>query len=203
MNTNQLFEAIGEVDSKKLLHSERSLSKTKHPSVRLIGILAAVLTALTAFALVANAATKGLLLNELRMWLNGEPISSDDPRISQTTDEPESDFLMGEAETVDNELIAAKTNENGEFLTVKRYHSSSDGQSLGLTMQVNHVEEVNGRMILFYGTDRIDITDQLRVSDCCSVDYSIFWDKVLKTHLMITVQRGENGAFYVFSEPAK
>ena len=203
MNTNQLFEAIGEVDSKKLQHSERSVGTKTRSSIRLIGLLAAVIAALTAFALVANAATRGILLNELRMWFNGEPISTDDPRISQTTDKPESEFMLGEAETVDNEFISAKTDKNGEFLTVERYRSSGDGQSLGMTMQVNHVEEEDGRTILFYGTDRIDITDQLTLSDCCSVDYSIFWDNVLKTHLMITVQRGEDGTFYVFTEPAR
>lgn len=203
MNTNQLFEAIGEVEAKKLLHSEESVGQKKHRSLRFIGVTAAVLAVLTAFVLVANAATNGVILNELRMWLNGEPITAGDPRMTQMTDENKNELMLMEADPTDYEFIAAKTNETGELLSVERYHSSADGQSLGMTMQLNQVEEENGRIILFYGSDRIDITDQLSLSNSCSVDYSIYWDNVLQTHLLITIQRGSDGTYYVFTEPAK
>ena len=202
MNTDQLFEAIGEVGAEKLLHSEEAVGKSRRP-LRLMGILAAVVAALAALTLVVNAKTDGAMLNVLRMWLNGEAVQSDDPRLSHSTDENGDDVIQLNVESNDIELIAAKTDEKQEILTIYRYRSNENGQFLGFSMQVNHVEERDGKLILCYSGDEIDVTEQLREADECKVDYSIYYDDVLKTHVLITVQRGTEGQYYVFTEPVK
>ena len=103
----------------------------------------------------------------------------------------------------DYEFIAAKTDEKQEILTIERYRSDENGQSLGLVIQANRVEAQDGKLILCYGGDEIEITEQLREADECKVDYSIYWNDALKSHVLITVQRGTNGQYYVFTEPAK
>lgn len=202
MNTNQLFEAIGEVEEERLLHSDQPVSKSRRP-LRLVGILAAVVAALAAFTLVVNAATEGAVLNVLRMWLNGEAIQTDDSRVSLNTNENGDDVIHLNVDSKDYEFMAAKTNEKQEILTIQRYRSDENGQSLGFVLQVNRVEERDGKLILCYGGDEIDLTEQLRNSDECIVDYSLFWDDVLNSHVLITVQRGTNGQYCVITEPAK
>lgn len=201
MNTNQLYEAIGEVAEEKLLHSEEAVCRSHRP-LRLIGILAAVVAALSALTLVVNAATEGAMLNTLRMWLNGEAIQADDERIGYSAGENEEDVFQPGVDSNDYELMAARTNEQQETLLIQRYYSDEDGQFLGVVLQLNRVEERDGRLILCYGDDEIDVTEQLRSSNECTVDYSVYWSGKLKSHVLITVQRGTNGQYLVFSEPA-
>lgn len=203
MNTNQLFEAIGEVAEEKLLHSEKPVSRSRRP-MRLVGILAAVVAALAALTLIVNASTDGAMLNVLRTWLNGEAIQTDDPRISQSTNENGDDVIQLNVDSNDVELMAAKTDENQEILTVYRYRSDEDkGQFLGFSINANRVEERDGKIILGYCGDEIDLTEQLRKADECKVDYSMYFGSDLSSHVLITVQRSTDGHYYVFTEPVK
>lgn len=202
MNTNQLFQAIGEVDEEKLLHSEEPVGRSRR-SLRLVGILAAVVTALAALTLVVNAATNGAMLNTLRVWLNGEPVQADDEQVVYSTDENGDNVAHLSVSSNDYEFIAAKTDEKQEALMIQRYYSDEQGQSLGVALQVNRVEDRDGKLILCYGDDEIDITEKLRSADECTVDYSVYWSDKLKSHVLITIQRDENGKYLVFTEPAK
>ena len=202
MNTDQLFEAIGEVGAEKLLRSEETVGRSRRP-LRLAGILAAVVAALAALTLVVNATTDGAMLNVLRMWLNGEAVQADDPRVSHSTDENGEDVIQLNVDSSDIELMAARTDEKQELLTIYRYHSDEDGQFLAFSMQANRVEERDGKLILGFRGDEIDVTEQLRDADECKVDYYLYWDDVLSSHYLITVQRGPNGQYYIFTEPAK
>ena len=201
MNTNQLFEAIGEVGAEKLLHSEEDVGRSRR-SLSLVGILAAVVAALAALTLVVNATTDGAMLNVLRMWLNGEAVQTDDERISYSAGENGEDVFQPSADSNDYEFMAARTNEQQEALLIQRYYSDEDGQFLGVVLQVNRVEARDGKLILCYGDDEIDVTEQLRSANECTVDYSVYWSGKLKSHVLITVQRGTNGQYLVFSEPA-
>ena len=200
MNTNQLFEAIGEVSEEKLLHSEEPVRGSRRP-LRLIGILAAVVAALAALTLIVNASTDGAMLNVLRMWLNGETVQADDPCVSYSTDENGEDVILLNVGSDDYDFMSAITSEEHETVTIQRYHTDEDGQSLAFAIMVNRVEERDGRLILCYGSDEIDLTEQLRKSNECKIDYSIYYYNVIKTHVLITVQRGTDGQYYIFSEP--
>jgi hypothetical protein len=202
MNTDQLFEAIGEVGAEKLLHSEENVGKSRRP-LRLVGILAAVVGALTALTLVVNATTDGAVLNVLRVWLNGEAVQTDDHRVSYSTDNNGNDVIQFNVDSTDLEFMAAKTEEEQEILMIQRCRTDENGQFLGFAMQVNRVEERDGKLILCYGGDEVEITEQFRDADVCKVDYSLYWDDVLKSHVLITVQRGTDGQYYIFTEPAK
>lgn len=201
MNTNQLFEAIGEVDAEKLRHSEQS--PRRHRPLRFVGVLAAVIASLAALTLIVNASTDGAMLNVLRIWLNGESIQTNDPRVQQSTDANGNDILQIDVDSKDYELIAAKTDESKESLVIQRYLSNEDSQMLGFVMQVNQVEERDGKIVLSYGGDEIDLTEKLHNSDECTVDYSVYWDNKLASHILIRVQKTANGQYYVFTEPAK
>ena len=202
MNTDQLFEAIGEVGADKLLRSEEPIRRSRRP-LRLVGILAAVVAALTALTLIVNASTEGAMLNVLRMWLNGEAVQADDPRVSHSTDENGEDVIQVNAGSDDYDFMSAKTSETQEIITFACHHTCEDGQYIGFSIMVNRVEERDGRLILGYCGDEIDITEPLRNADECKVDYSFYLYDVLKTHVLITVQRGPNGQYYIFTEPAK
>lgn len=200
MNTNQLFEAIGEVDAEKVLRSERSTGKSRRSAIRLTGILAAVVAAVAAMTLIANAATGGAVLNTIRMWFNGERIEESDPRVTVTADE---EILFDAGDSIDNEFISAKTDKEQECLYIHRYRKDEDSQALGMTMQVNRVEKRDGRLILIYGGDEIDLTEQLRDTDECLVDYTVSWSDRLETNLLIRVQRDQDGQYLVFTEPGE
>ena len=190
MNADHLFEAIGEVAPEKLLHSEEAKPVRSHKAVRMIGILAAAFAILAAMTLVVNAATEGAVLNTLRIWLNGEPVQANDPKLNQI-------------DTNDYEYFVAKTDKKGEWLEIQRYRSDNNGQELGFTLQKHSVVERDGKIILLYDSDEIDLTEPFKHSDKCVVDYTVSWSDSLKTHVLITVQRSPEGQYYVFSEPVK
>ncbi len=90
-----------------------------------------------------------------------------------------------------------------EGLVIQRYLSNEDGQLLSFVMQVNRVEERDGKIVLIYGGNEIDLTEKLQNFDECTVDYSVYWNSKLSTHVLIRVQKSANGQYYVFTEPAK
>lgn len=187
MNSYELFDAIGEVSAEKLLHSEQSAAPRRRKALRLISAIAAAVALMTATALLVNAATDGALFGRLRVWING------DQEINDVTERP----AVGDKW----EIIAAQDGDTQEVLSIERSSTDASETFLGFQIQVNRVEEVDDRILLHYGDDAIDLTEQLQSNDECMIDYSITWSNGSRTRLLITVSRDADGTYTVSTEP--
>ena len=173
MNTNQLFEAIGEVDEGKLLHAEQPVRRTGRGTVWILGLLAAVVATLAAMTLIVNAATKGAVLNQLRVWINGEQISEEDSRRMEEAGQIVYTEEQAPTGKQDYEVIAARTDEDQEVIQVVTSRTTKNGSMIGMSMRVNWVEEKDGRILLHYGDVDVDLTEQLAHADSCVVDFRV------------------------------
>ena len=202
MNTNQLFEAIGEVDEDKLLHAEQPVRRTGRGTARILGILAAVVATLAAMTMLANAATNGAVLNQLRVWINGKQVAEEDCQRMEEAGQivyTEEQALTGKQ---DYEVIAARTDEGKELIQVVTSRTTKNGSQIGMSMRVNRVEEKDGRILLHYGDVDVDLTEQLSHADACVVDFREKWVDGEETRLLITVRRDQEHGYLIFSEPA-
>ena len=186
MNSYELFDAIGEVSAEKLLHSEQPQAPRRRKALRLLVAVAAAVAVMTATALLVNAATDGAFFGQLRVWINGELVTEENERVEPLAEQ---------------EIIAAQDNGTREVLTIQRSSTDDSGNFLGFQMQVNRVEEANGQIVLHYGDDAINLTEQLQSNDECMIDYSITWSNGSRTRLLITVSRNADGTYTVGTEP--
>ncbi len=208
MNATDLFDAIGEVDAEKLQHCEQPRKAVRRGKLRIVGLLAAVIAVLFSTAMIVNAATDGALFGRLRIWINGEEVSEDDPRVAVSSKEDGYQIAVNlvdpeaEAATFENEVIAAHSEGAQEMLSIVRSGNQNNMQYLGFGLQVNRVIEDNGRILLQYGDDEIDLTEPLHRADQCVIDYTVTWDEGV-TRLTITVTRDAEGNYSISSAPAK
>lgn len=207
MNATDLFHAIGEVDAEKLSHCEQPKKAVGHRRLRFVGLIAAVVAILASSAMIVNAATGGALFGRLRIWINGEEISEEDSRVSIASEEDGYEIAVNladpENETApyDHEVITAHSDGDREMISVYRSFKNEKGGALCFGMQFNRVEESEGRVLLHYGDDVIDLTEPLRTSDRCVVDYTVNWADAV-THLRITVTRDAEGKYSIATVPA-
>lgn len=207
MNATDLFHAIGEVDAEKLSHCEQPKKAVGHRRLRFVGLIAAVVAILASSAMIVNAATGGALFGRLRIWINGEEISEEDSRVSIASEEDGYEIAVNladpENETApyENEVIAANDEGDREMLYITRSGNINNMQYLGMRLQFNHVEETDGKVLLHYGDDEIDLTEPMQRADRCVIDYTVTWDEGV-THLKITVTRDAEGKYSIATVPA-
>lgn len=211
MNSYDLFDAIGETSVEKVLHIEQPQAPRLRKTLRVIAAVAAAAALLAASALAVNAATGGALFGRLRVWINGELVTEREGNSSliacgtygvsggQETIDAAGMLAAGDAQ----ELIAAQNGDTQEVLSIERSSTDASETFLGFQMQVNRVEEVDGRILLHCGDDEIDLTEPLRSDDECRIDYTIKWNNGSVTRLLITVSRNTDGAYTVSTEPQK
>ena len=207
MNAVDLFEAIGEVDAEKLSHCEQPRKAVGHRRLRFVGLIAAVIAILASSAMIVNAVTDGALFGRLRIWINGEEISEEDSRVSIASEEDGYEIAVNLADPeyenapYENEVIAANDEGDREMLYITRSGNINNMQYLGMRLQFNHVEETDGKVLLHYGDDEIDLTEPMQRADRCVIDYTVTWDEGV-THLKITVTRDAEGKYSIATVPA-
>ena len=206
MNANQLFEAVGELDPEQILHSEEPRSAARPRGIRLAGLIAAAVVLLVSTALAANAATDGAIFAALepkpRVWINGEAVEEDDERVAVSSGEDDWQIAIDNPSGDNLEVVTALGGGDAEMLSIYYYHVSEAGQVLAWSMSKNYVEEADGRILLYYMDHEIDLTEQLKDSRGCQVDYTVERMGGHDTHLLITVTRNADGTFSIASEPA-
>lgn len=200
MNSYDLFDAIGETSVEKVLHIEQPQAPRRRKTLRVIAAVAAAAALLAASALAVNAATGGALFGRLRVWINGELVTEREGNSSLIACGTYG--VSGGQETIDAAGMLA-AGDTQEVLSIERSSTDASETFLGFQMQVNRVEEVDGRILLHCGDDEIDLTEPLRSDDECRIDYTIKWNNGSVTRLLITVSRNTDGAYTVSTEPQK
>lgn len=211
MNSYDLFDAIGEVSAEKLLHSEQPPAPHRRRALRVIATVAAAVALLTATVFAVNAATDGALFGQLRIWINGVLVTE---RKGNSSPIAYGTYVVsGGQEAIDaagilavgdeQEIVAAQDGDTQEILSIERSSADASETFLGFQMQVNRVEEVDGRILLHYGDDEIDLTEPLQSNAECRIDYSIKWSNGSTTRLLITVSRNADGTYTVSTEPMR
>ena len=209
MNSQTLFEAIGEVDAEKVLRCEQPAKPRSHRKLRLIGLLAAAVAVLASMALLAGAETKSRPKDdELRVWINGRTAGAEDPRaaVASEADGYTVEVDFDESDTspegyYNREAFSAVTGKTGEM--VHAYYSARNerGVSLNVRIMKNQVIEEDGRIVLRYDGHNIDLTEQLQRSDQCEVEYVYEWVNGDETRVVICVDRAEDGEYRIYTEP--